>query len=64
MDTMSRQAQEFSKILVNVGKEIGSYTQSTTLMPAEKSRKYLIAWMGAQLELTKKYKTLTVTEPS
>jgi hypothetical protein len=61
---MSQQAQEFSKILVNVGKEIGSYTQSTTLAPMEKSRKFLTAWMATQVELTKRYMALTVTASS
>ena len=55
IDHMSRQAQEFSKILVDAGEEMGSYTQSTTLAPALKARKYLVAWRTAQVELTRRY---------
>lgn len=56
LDQLSRQALEFSKVLVDAGKEIGSYTQSTELTPTEKNQKFMASWFPVQARLTAKYK--------
>jgi hypothetical protein len=56
LDQLSEQALELSKVLVDTGKELGSYTQSTELTPTGKNQKFMASWFPVQVRLTAKYK--------
>lgn len=55
-DQMSKEAREYSNILIDAGKQLGVYTQSTTLSPAEKAKGFFGTWFPTQAKLSATFK--------
>lgn len=56
LDEMSKVAKDYSGILIDAGKQLGTYTQSTTLSPAEKAKMFLGHFFPINMKLNQEYK--------